>query len=117
MVEGDNLIVGLTFRFSLNIILFCEELERDRKYNLCNQLFRSATSIGANVREAQGAESRSDFIHKLKVAYKEAEEAKYWLQLCIASPSYPNPDNLLPEVESILRVIGKIIVSSKLPKS
>ena len=52
-----------------------------KKYNLANQLFRSGTSIGANVREAQSAESKADFIHKIKISAKEAEEAEYWLLL------------------------------------
>ena len=111
--EKDNLIVRLTFQFSLNIVRYTEKLEEQRKYNLANQLFRSGTSIGANVREAQGAESRMDFIHKMKVAYKEAEETKYWLELCCKAESYPPPENLLVQIISILRVLGKIIHSSK----
>ena len=55
----DNLIVKLTFEFSLLIIEFTELLESKRKFNLANQLFRSVTSIGANVREAQNAESKA----------------------------------------------------------
>ncbi len=53
----ENLIVQLTFQFALDIIVFTEILEEHKKYNLAKQLFRSGTSIGANVREAQGAES------------------------------------------------------------
>lgn len=112
-LEKDNLIVRLTFQFSLDIISFTERLEKDKKYNLANQLFRSGTSIGANVREAQGCESRLDFIHKMKVAYKEAEETKYWLELCSQSENYPDPVKLLKDIVSILRVLGKIIHSSK----
>lgn len=69
----DNLIVKLTFEFSLLIIDFTESLESKRKFNMSNQLFRSGTSIGANVREAQNAESKADFIHKMKIAAKEAD--------------------------------------------
>lgn len=112
-IEKDNLIVRLTFQFSLDIISFTEKLEKDRKYNLANQLFRSGTSIGANVREAQGCESKADFIHKMKLAYKEAEETKYWLELCSQAENYPDPAKLLSDVDSILRVLGKIIHSSK----
>lgn len=74
MNEKPNLIVDLTFNFSLKIIAFTEVLESQRKFNLANQLFRSGTSIGANVREAQGAESKIDFRHKCKIAYKEAQK-------------------------------------------
>ncbi len=62
----ENIIVRLTFEFSLAIIKYTETLEAKRRYNIANQLFRSGTSIGANVREAQNAESKNDFIHKKK---------------------------------------------------
>ncbi|MCX6199569.1 MAG: four helix bundle protein, partial [Bacteroidetes bacterium] len=62
-----NLIVDLTFEFSLKIIEYSELLEVKRRFNIANQLFRSGTSIGANVREAQNAESKADFIHKIKI--------------------------------------------------
>jgi four helix bundle protein len=112
-MEKDNLIVNLTFRFALDIIVFTENLELKKRYNLANQLFRSGTSIGANVREAQGCESKADFIHKMKLAYKEAEETRYWHELCSQSANYLNPDKLLPDVVSILEILGKIISSSK----
>jgi four helix bundle protein len=64
-MHADNLIVQLTFQFALDVIEFTEVLEQQKKYNLSKQLFRSGTSIGANVREAQGAESKADFIHKM----------------------------------------------------
>lgn len=108
----ENKIVILTFKFALTIVEFTEQLESLRKYNLANQLFRSGTSIGANVREAQGAESMKDFIHKMKVAYKEAEETKYWLEICRESKNYLDCITLLNEVEVILRIIGKILSSS-----
>ncbi len=109
----DNLIVKLTLEFALDIIKFCDIIEATRKYDMARQLFKSGTSIGANVRESQGAESKADFIHKLKIAYKEAEETDYWLTLCKLSPGYPNADELLLKLESILKVLGKIISSSK----
>jgi four helix bundle protein len=113
MEDGKkNLIVELTFQFSLDLIEYTELLESKRKYNMSNQLFCSGTSIGANVRESQNAESKKDFIHKLKIAAKEAEETEYWLSLCKHSKSYPDCDNLLLQIKSILRVIGKIISSS-----
>jgi four helix bundle protein len=114
MVEKDNVIVRLTFQFVLDLIAFTEVLEAKRQYNLANQLFRSGTSIGANVREAQGCESRMDFIHKMKIAYKEAEETKYWLDLSAQSPDYLLPGKLLDDIVSMLKVLGKIISSSKL---
>ena len=113
MERKDKLIVALSFKFSLDIIVFTEVLQQCKKYNLANQLFRSGTSIGANVREAQGCESKNDFIHKMKIAYKEAEESKYWLELCEQSESYPKPGKLLEDILSILKVLGKIISTAK----
>jgi four helix bundle protein len=112
-MEKDNLIVTLTFQFALDIIVFTELLEKNKKFNLANQLFRSGTSIGANVREAQGCESKADFIHKMKIAYKEAEETSYWLQLCSKAENYQSPGKLSDDIISILKVLGKIISTSK----
>jgi len=113
MNDKPNLIVDLTFSFSLKIISFTEILESRKKFNLANQLFKSGTSIGANVREAQGAESKGDFRHKCKVAYKEAEETEYWLLLCKHAESYPFEQDILDDVQSIMKILGKIISSSK----
>ncbi len=109
----DNLIVNLTFQFALDIVKFVELLESNRKYAVANQLIRSGTSVGANVREAQNAESRADFIHKLKIAAKEADETEYWLEICDQSESYPNCKELLNQILSIKKVLSKIIASSK----
>jgi len=111
--EKENAIVKLTIEFALKIIVFCEELEKIKKWKLADQLFRSGTSIGANVHEAQNAESKADFIHKFKIAAKEAEETWYWLILCERSKNLPNPFGLQPDLDLIKRIIGKIIVSSK----
>ncbi|MBS1638398.1 MAG: four helix bundle protein [Bacteroidetes bacterium] len=111
--DKDNLIVNLTFQFSLEIISYCEQLESIKKFNLSNQLFRSGTSIGANVREAQNAESKADFIHKMKIAAKEAEETEYWLLLCQESKSYPTPKELISTIASIHKILTKIISSTK----
>lgn len=109
----DNLIVKLTFEFSLLIIDFTEVLEAKRKFNLSNQLFRAGTSIGANVREAQNAESKADFIHKMKIAAKEADETEYWLLLCKQAKNYDDPKDLLEKIESINKILSKIISSAK----
>lgn len=109
----QNLILDLTFKFSLESIAFAEVLEERKKYNMAKQYWRSGTSIGAMVREAQGAESKNDFCHKLKIAYKEAEESEYWLLLCKNSPSYPVNEELLQQVGVIKKILGKIIASTK----
>ena len=109
----DNLIIKLTFQFSLNIINYCEKLNQEKKFQLSNQLFKSSTSIGANAREAQNAESISDFVHKMKIAAKEADESDYWLQLCKLSSSYPDPGNLCIQIHSITNILSKIITTTK----
>ena len=111
--DKDNLIVNLTFEFALEIIEFAEELEKDKKFVIANQIVKSGTSIGANVREAQNAESKNDFIHKLKIAAKEADETEYFLQLCKFSKTYPYNEALSIKVQSIIKVLFKIISSSK----
>jgi len=99
--DKPNVIVDLTFEFSLKIIEFSELLESKRKFNLTNQLFRSGTSIGANVWEAQDAESKADFIHKFKISAKEINETKYWLLLCQKAKSYTDSSLLLTDLETI----------------
>ena len=71
--DKDNIIVKKSFDFALDIIKFCELLEENKKFIVARQLLRSGTSVGANVREAQNAESKSDFIYKIKIAIKEAD--------------------------------------------
>jgi four helix bundle protein len=109
----DNLIVQLSFEFAKDIIAYTQQLESLKRFNLANQLFRSGTSIGANVREAQNAESKADFIHKFKIAAKETDETEYWLLLCNAADGYPECIGLLEKVQSIQKIISKIVASSK----
>ena len=112
-MQKPNVILEKTFQFSVRIVELCNVLEENRKYAIANQLLRSGTSIGANVREAQNAESQPDFIHKLKIAAKEAEETMYWLDLCLYSPSYPNTEKEKEELNSIIKIINKIIGTLK----
>ena len=76
-----NLVLKLSFDFALKTINFCESLEHQKKFIIARQLLKSGISIGANAIEAQNAESKADFIHKFKIAAKEAEETQYWLLL------------------------------------
>jgi four helix bundle protein len=109
----DNIIVKLTFQFALDIMSFSEKLRDQRRFAFADQLLRSGCSVGANVKEAQSAESKADFIHKLKIASKEAEETEYWLELCQFNENYPKPGKLLTDVESILKVLAKIVTTSR----
>ncbi len=109
----NNPILKETFEFSILIVGFSELLEQSRKYVISRQIIRSGTSIGANVKEAQNAESKADFIHKLKIALKEADETEYWLFLCQNLENYPNPDGLIEKLNIILKMLNRIISTSK----
>ena len=111
--DKDNLIVKLTLEFALNIIEYTELLEDHKKYVIARQLLKSGTSIGANVKEAQNAESKVDFIHKMKIAAKETDETDYWLTLCEMSNNYPKDGQLKERLQAIIKIISKIISSSK----
>lgn len=111
--RSNNPIVDKSFEFSLQVIAFCDVLDADRKYVVSNQLLKSATSIGANVREAQNAESKADFIHKMKIALKECEEADYWILLCEKAESYPSPIGLAKQNAELWKILTSIISSSK----
>jgi four helix bundle protein len=110
--KSPNLVVNLSFEFALNIIKYSAQLEAQKKYIIANQLLRSGTSIGANIREAQNAESKQDFIHKLKIAAKEADETEYWLLLCNAS-NYPDCCEMITDVNLLIKVLSKIIATTK----
>ena len=94
--------------FALEIIKFCNEIQANKKeYVLTNQLVRSGTSIGANIRESFYAHSRADFIAKLQIALKECSETEYWLELLIESGYSSNKYILNNCIE-----LKKILVSS-----
>lgn len=109
----NNLILLKSFEFAKKVVQYTEKLEEDRKYVIANQLLKSGTSIGANIKEAQNAESKADFIHKMKIAMKEADETEFWLFLCNELENYPNTEELLSEVFDILKITNKIISTTK----
>ncbi len=109
----ENIIVKLTFELALDIVALSEVLEENRKHVIARQVLKSGTSIGANVREAQNAESKADFIHKMKIALKEADETQYWLDIIQQSKGYPDVTTIKEKVISIDKVLTKIVSSSK----
>lgn len=113
MVKQGNVVLEKSIAFSLRIISFCEILEKERKFVVANQLLKSGTSIGANIHEAQNAESRIDFIHKIKIALKELEETKYWLMLCERSNSYPFNPEMKTQIDELGLILYKIVSTSK----
>ena len=108
----DNPIIKLTFDFALMIIDFTESLNKSGHYVVSKQILRCGTSIGANIREAQNAESKNDFIHKMKIALKEADETEYWLFLCKDS-NYSDPQLLIEKLSEIIKILNKIIGTAK----
>lgn len=112
----ENLIADKSYAFALSIIKAYLYLSKEKQeYVLSRQLLKSGTSIGANVREAIGAQSRADFINKMSVAFKEALETEYWLNLLKDSKLLPNEMalGLLIECQSICRIISKIQTTTK----
>ncbi|MEQ9424313.1 MAG: four helix bundle protein [Cyclobacteriaceae bacterium] len=112
MMEKRNEILELSFDFALAIVDFSETLEEKRKYVIARQLLKSGTSVGANIREAQNAHSRNDFVAKCVIAMKEADETEYWLLLCSKSKNYPDPGELMAQISSIKKLLSKIISTS-----
>jgi four helix bundle protein len=111
MQEGP--IVKKSTEFSIGIIKYYRVLTNKKEFEIGKQLLRSGTSIGANVYEAQFAESKSDFIHKMKIASKEASETLYWLTLCEKIEEFEMPQRLLTEIREIIAILPKIIITSK----
>ena len=94
--------------FALRIIKVCNEVKREKKEStLTNQLVRSGTSIGANIREAFYAHSKADFVAKLQIALKECSESEYWLELLIESGYFEDKTVLDQCIE-----IKKLLISS-----
>ena len=108
-----NPVLKHSFDLALMVIDYCEVLQEQKRFVISNQLLKSGTAIGANIMEAQNAESRADFIHKMKIAAKEAEETQYWLTLCKYSNRYPVCDGILFKLEEIHKLLGKILATTK----
>ncbi len=111
-----NIIKDKSFEFALRIIQLYKYLTTEQKeYIMSKQLLRSGTAIGALVRESEHAESKADFIHKLSIALKEANETEYWLDLLNQS-SYIDKNrqvSISNDIKDILRLLISIIKTSK----
>jgi four helix bundle protein len=79
----ENMLTELSLEFAEKILLLAKELENKREYLISKQIGKSGTSIGANIHEAQYAQSKSDFVSKFEIALKESSETSYWLKLLI----------------------------------
>ena len=111
-----NVVKEKSFAFALRVVRLSRFLHEEKKeYVLSKQLLRSGTAVGALVREAEQAESKADFIHKLAIALKEANETDYWLQLLhqsglIDAKGY---QSIQPEITELLKLLTSIIKTSK----
>jgi four helix bundle protein len=108
----ENIIVNKSIVFSVAIINYCQLLFKQRQVIIANQLIRSAMAIGANIAEAQQAESRTDFIHKMKIAAKEAKETQYWLEIC-KRLNCEFKEDLMIDINQINAILAQIIVTTK----
>lgn len=109
----NNPLLKLSFEFSILILEYCDSLDQLKKYAISRQLIRSGTSIGANAMEAQNAESKADFIHKIKIAAKEADETQYWITLCEFANGYPETKIIDIRLIELQKIINAILGTAK----
>ncbi len=109
----DSILISKSKEFALLIIKVCNEIKKDKRESvLTNQLIRSGTSIGANIREAFFGHSKADFIAKLHIALKECSESEYWLELLIES-GYYNDRLILDKCIELKRILISSINTAK----
>jgi four helix bundle protein len=111
----ENVIKNKSFAFALRIVKAYQFLSEKKEFVLSKQMLRSGTAIGAMVREAEQAESSADFVHKMAIALKEANETEYWVEL-IAQSNYleeKSSESLKSDLTEILKLLTAIIKSSK----
>lgn len=110
----NNPIVDLTYKFALDVTVIASLLRRKKENDLATQLWRAGTSIGANVEEAQAAQSRADFRSKMSIAAKEARETNYWLRLArdtrLLDPAQAK--DIIAQIQSIMKILTSIVKSS-----
>lgn len=112
----ENIVKNKSLEFALRIVKLYQYLSDAKKeYVLSKQLLRSGTAIGALVRESEHAESKADFIHKLSIALKEANESDYWIELLYRSGYLAESEyqSLFSDLDEIIRLLVSIIKTSK----
>lgn len=116
-MKENSKIESRTYDFAVMIVEIYKYLtEKKREFIMSKQLLRSGTSIGANVTEAQAAQSKKDFIAKMSIASKESRETRYWLNLLNESSfldDYYNKETALKEVHEVIRIITRIVKTSQ----
>src|SRR5258706_12820495 len=115
----ENVVRDKSFVFALRVVKLARYLESERKeFVLSKQVLRSGTAIGALVREAEHAESKADFIHKMTIALKEANETLYWLELLHQSEylTAQSFESIRTDSEELVRLLVSIVKTSKRSK-
>jgi len=114
-MEKKNIIKEKSFAFAIDIVNLYKVLSEKKEFVLSRQVLRSGTSIGANVRESEHAQSKADFIHKLSISLKEANETEYWLDLLYETKYLSDVEfqNIKPKIIELLRLLTSIIKTSK----
>jgi|SRR5215471_11544116 len=113
-MKSENKILELSFNFSLSIIQLYKVLVDQKEFVMSKQLLRSSTSIGANVEEANAAQTKKEFITKMSVASKEARETKYWLRLLDKSQIVTHDFSpYLSLINDIINILTKIVKTSQ----
>lgn len=114
-MERKNIIKEKSFAFAIEVVNLYKVLAEKKEFVLSRQMLRSGTSIGANVREAEHAQSKADFIHKLSISLKEANETEYWLDLLYETKYLSEIDflNIKPKITELLRLLTSIVKTSK----
>lgn len=110
--KEDNIILRKSFEFSLKVVDLYNSLMDIKHWDIARQVLRSGTSVGANIREAQRAVSKADFINKLGIALKEADETQYWFEI-IDLKIMKIDIGLKKQIDERLRLLTPIINSSK----
>ena len=111
-----NVLKEKSFALALRIIkLYKFLIENKKEYILSKQILRSGTSVGAMIREAQNAESKMDFVHKLAIAQKECDESIYWMELLVQSNYISKEafESVSAEAEQVLKMIKSAILTTK----
>ena len=110
-MKKGNIVQIKSYAFAVRIVKVYQYLCTEKKeFVLSKQLLRSGTSIGANIEEAIGGQSKKDFFAKLTISYKEARETHYWIRLLTDTNyiSKEQSESLLKDIEELLRIIGSI---------
>ena len=115
----ENPVKDKSFAFAVRIVnLYKHLLKKKNEFVLSKQLLRSGTAIGALVREAEQAESKADFIHKLSISLKEANETDYWIELLFQTDFLSENEykTIKEDVEELIKLLVSIIKTSKSKK-